>query len=680
MFDVLPLDLVLYAAQALGAALVAAVLAWYHRTFRHAHLGLWAWSFLALAVYLVFAALGSSVAGAEPAPLGSQTLAAFISQVAGYLQLALAICATRAALGVSRHDDRTPWILWSAVALGVVCTLAWSWRADATAERLFMRVIMHYALAAICFIGIAVALWRRRHQAELGARMSAAAMAAYGLELAHVAAVHLWQWQTGAPVSWVHFTGVVGLVTELFAGFGLVVWLLEDEHNRAEAADVALRRLRDFDPVTGCPNRRRLLADLPHLLRESNQHAALLLLQLDQADTLAGSIGLVAAEKLMAEAAERLEQHTRPGWPRPSRLSETQLVQPIPQVLDGAALTVTANDLLAAMRVPFYGAGQELSLSASIGIALSPEDADTAEALIAAATVAGQRAHDQGGNRFQYYSSEMNTLALTRLGLQGELRRAMLHREMELFYQPLVAGDSHRLVGLEALVRWRHPHRGLLMPDLFIGEMEQLGLIEDLDRLVLEDACREARLWQERHGSEVSVSVNISTRSFQREHFPELVRSILATSGLSASRLEIEIVESGALGNPQRARLTLGRLRELGVRLALDDFGTGYSSLAHLRELPVDCLKIDRSFVNNVTSNPRDAAIVAATITLAHSLGLDVVAEGVENAEQLAWLRGQGVDRMQGYHFSVPLDRKALHRVLESRDQLLASSPRAAAS
>jgi diguanylate cyclase (GGDEF)-like protein len=542
-------------------------------------------------------------------------------------------------------------------------------------QRLFMRVGLHYLLGSGCFLAIAILLWRHRHGEGLGARLAAAAIGLYGLQLLHVWLVYLWQIRSAQLLAWAEYVGVFSLATELLSGFGLLIWLLEDERNRAERSDSVLRRLRDFDPVTGFPNRRRLLADLPQLLRQSNQHTALLLLRLDQADTLSGTFGVVTLETVMAEAASRLEQHARSGWPRPSRLSETRLVQPVPRVSSSAELTSIANDLLATMRVPFYVAGQELSLSASIGIALSPEDSDTAESLIAAAETAGQRAHDLGGNRFQYYSSEMNTLALTKLGLLGELRQALLRGEMELFYQPLIAGGSQHLCGVEVLVRWRHPQRGLLLPDMFIDEMDQLGLIEELDRQVLGKACREACLWKQRYGSEITVSVNISTRSFQRSRFPDTVRTLLHETGLEPSRLELEIVESGALDDPQHAVETLTRLHALGVRLTLDDFGTGYSSLAYLRELPVDCLKIDRSFVYNVIDSPRDAAITAATITLAHSIGLDVVVEGLESPQQLAWFRDHHVDRMQGFLFSPPLDGAELHRALETREAWLARSP-----
>lgn len=676
MPKIFALDMVLYVAQTIGALIIAAMLTRYYRVFQREHLRLWAGSFYALALYQASAAVALFLALQADSPFLIRSGATLVSQLAGYLNLAFAVAGTHAALSTSKKPDQ--WLrplLIGACVIALVCTFAWFGQPDAGMQRMFIRVIARYAIGAVCFVGIGVALWHFQRRAGLGARLVAIAMALYGLQLLHVVAIYVWNLVYGHDVAWAAYIGLIDLMAELCIGFGLVIWLLEGEHHRAESADIALRRLRDFDPVTGFPNRGRLLADLPRLLQQSNQQTALLLLQMDQADVVTGTLGVVSFETVMAEVAMRMEQHSRPGWPRPSRLSDARLVQPIPRAGNTSELTAVANDLLASMRVPIYDSGQELALSASVGIAVSPQDADGAESLIVAAEAAAQSAHDLGGNRFQYYSAEMNTLALTRLGLQSELRQALLRGEMELHFQPLIGSDSERICGAEALIRWHHPTRGLLLPDMFVTEMNQLGLIEDLDRYALEHGCREACEWKQRYGSEISLSINVSTRSFQRSGFPNMVRTVLKATGLDPSRLELEIVESGAMNDPQRAIASLVRLREIGVRLALDDFGTGYSSLSYLRELPVDSLKIDRSFVDNVISSPRDAAIVAATITLAHSLGLDVVAEGVESAEQVAWFREHHADRMQGFYFSPPLDRTEMRRLLQSRDQLLARAP-----
>src|SRR5690606_8494303 len=248
----------------------------------------------------------------------------------------------------------------------------------------------------------------------------------------------------------------------------------------------------------------------------------------------------------------------------------------------------------------------------------------------------------------------------SRLTLQSELRTAFVNNEFVLEFQPILDGWSLEICGFEALVRWQHPTRGLLMPDEFIAQLEPLGLVEQLDTWVLEQACISARAWQRPDREAVTVAVNVSAYSFQRRSFPDRIHELLGRTGLAAARLEIEIIESIALGHPEHAALSIDRLRDLGVRVMLDDFGTGFSSLKHLRQLPFDGLKIDYSFVVDVLVDPRDAAIVRAMLSLAHSLGLEVVAEGIESAAQLAWFQSAGCDRLQGFHFHRSMSQGAV--------------------
>ncbi len=669
------LDMVVTAAECFGALITALLLLYYRRVFDRRSLRLWAGSFVAAAVYLAASTARQQLFYTPQTLPGLRLSLTVLSLIAAYWQFALAIMAARSALGPGSIDrKRILQVLGVCAVLAVVFSLVWIKPDSAWMQRLFMRVGLRYIFGALCYVWIAWMLWRSMPRDGLGTRIAAVAMGLYGIQLLHVFGIYIWQIRTGEDLAWGQYIGIIDLVATLFMGFGLIVWLLEEERNRATRADSALRRIRDFDPVTGLPNRRRLLNDLPHWIRATNQQTTLLMLRLDQQETLSSTIGPVALESLMAEAATRFEQHARDNWHRPARLSETRLVHVIPGKPGTAELSAVANDLLTSMRLPFYADGKELSLSASIGIALAPEDGDSAQTLIAAAESACRSAHEAGGNRFHYFSNDLNAMALTRLDLQSELRRAMHKGQLELFYQPIVSGDNHHLCGVEGLVRWNHPQRGTLLPEMFIEEVAQLGLSEELDRMILQQACHEACEWRDRHGIEVALSVNISTRSFQFDGFPDMVRGILRETGLEPHRLELEIVESSALGDPDRALSTLRRLREVGVRCALDDFGTGYSSLTHLRELPVDCLKIDRSFVDNVLGNPRDAAIVAAIISLAHSLGLEVVVEGIETERQMDWFSRHHADRLQGFLFSAPVSRDELHRLLADREQWLTRS------
>jgi predicted signal transduction protein with EAL and GGDEF domain len=667
------LELVMYLAQAGCATAQAAIFAYYYRVSRLEHLRMWGLSFVALALYLVLAWLAVNLG--DPAQSGTliSVVVSIFSLIAAYLQVALLALGTIAVLG--RHPPSRQMIrgiLVASVLFGAMTALLFAAPSAVSTHRLLLHSALRYAITGAAYLIVAILLWRRARRSGLGARLAAFAMGAYGVQLLHVLAVLVAEADFNVIVGWAQYVGILDLIAQLFIGYGLVVWLLEDERLRYERADTALRRLRDFDPVTGFPNRRRLMSDLEISLRGTNQRTATLLVRVDQADMLSSSLGMVAAEAVIAEAASRVQECALPGWPRPARLSESRLVQIVPHVHATGDLAACADNLLAMLRAPFYSGGRELALSASIGIALSPDDAVQAATLIGAAEAAAQQAHDEGGNRFRFYSTEMNSLVLTRLSLQAELRRALLRGEFELHYQPLLAAQSHNLAGAEALVRWRHPKRGLLGPDMFIEEMERLGMIEDLDRYVLETACREAQQWRPHGGRQLTVAVNISTRSFQREHFPDLVRAVLASTGLAPQRLELEVVESSALEDIDRATECLTRLRGLGVRVSLDDFGTGYSSLNHLRRLPVDCLKIDRSFADEVLVDPRAAAIVAALIILAHSLDIETVVEGIETAAQLEWFERHKVDRLQGYHFARPMEADLWRALQDERETLLA--------
>src|SRR5690348_5472132 len=663
------LELVMYLAQAGCATAQAAIFAYYYRVSRLEHLRLWGLSFIALALYLVFALVGTNLGEPQAA---SALLVSMASLIAAYLQVALLALGTMAVLG--RHPPTPKMIrsvLIASTLFGAITALLFAAPASIATHRVVLHSALRYAVTGAGYLIVSILLWRRARRSGLGARVAAFAIGAYGVQLLHVLAILIAQ-SNGIEISWARYVGIFDLIAQLFIGYGLVVWLLEDERLRYERADTALRRLRDFDPVAGFPNRRRLMSDLESGLRATNQHTAVLLVRVDQADMLSSSLGMVASEAVIAEVAARVQDCALPGWPRPARLSESRLVQVVPHVHATGDLAACADNLLAMLRAPFYSGGRELALSASIGIALSPDDAMQAAPLIGAAEAAAQQAHDEGGNRFRFYSTEMNSLVLTRLSLQAELRRALLRGEFELHYQPLLAGNSHNLAGAEALVRWRHPKRGLLGPDMFIEEMERLGMIEDLDRHVLESACREAQQWRPHGGKPLTVAVNISTRSFQREHFPDLVRAVLASTGLSPQRLELEVVESSALEDIDRATECLTRLRALGVRVSLDDFGTGYSSLNHLRRLPVDCLKIDRSFADEVLVDPRAAAIVAALVILARSLDIETVVEGIETAAQLDWFERHKVDRLQGYHFARPMEADLWRALQDERETLLA--------
>jgi EAL domain-containing protein (putative c-di-GMP-specific phosphodiesterase class I) len=317
-----------------------------------------------------------------------------------------------------------------------------------------------------------------------------------------------------------------------------------------------------------------------------------------------------------------------------------------------------------AMQLSFDLDGQQLFATTSIGVSLFPHDGEQSTGLLKNAGAALYRAKKGGGDQYQFYTADMHARASKQFALETSLRRAIDNEELLLHYQPRVAVDSQEITGVEALVRWQHPQLGLISPAEFIPLAEDTGLILPLGEWVLRTACRQNRIWQERGFAPLRLGVNISARQFKQPHLAETVLQILAETGLAPEFLELELTESSIMDNADSAIAVLTGLKEEGITISIDDFGTGFSSLSYLKRLPIDALKIDQSFVRDVTTDPDDAALVMAIVTLAHNLRLTVVAEGVETEEQLRFLHLLRCDEVQGYLFSKPLPAEALEKLL----------------
>jgi diguanylate cyclase (GGDEF)-like protein len=416
------------------------------------------------------------------------------------------------------------------------------------------------------------------------------------------------------------------------------------------------------DSLTDLPNRAlfedRLIRALAHARRVDGT-VAVMFLDLDHFKNVNDSVGHSTGDALLREVAARLVSTLR-DEDTVARLSGDEFAILLPHVTNFEGVVTTAKRLLEAFTEPLALGPQRLVVSPSIGIAVYPTDGDDAETLLERADTAMYRAKDKGRRTFEIYTAAMQGRAQQRLSLEASLLRAIDGDELVLEYQPKVSLRSGQVVGTEALVRWEHPEHGLLYPDSFIELAEETGIIVPLGERVLELACAQNQAWTDEGLPPMTVAVNLSGFQLQRQGVAEMVSSVLRRTRLDPELLELELTESVALSDPQAMAATLQDLHEMGVRSSIDDFGTGYSSLSYLTRLPVSSLKIDKCFVQQLPAAGADASIVMAVIAMAHSLGLEVVAEGVETNEQLAFLWAHDCDLVQGYLFSKPLRPAAL--------------------
>ncbi|MBK4738213.1 putative bifunctional diguanylate cyclase/phosphodiesterase [Noviherbaspirillum pedocola] len=420
------------------------------------------------------------------------------------------------------------------------------------------------------------------------------------------------------------------------------------------------------DALTGLPNRALLndrLAAAIDQARAVSRELWVVFLDLDRFKLINDSLGHKVGDMLLQIIAQRMQGVLR-GSDTIARMGGDEFVLLLPDSPAGSLSTALIARIMDAVCAPVSAAGNELLISCSMGIAVYPADGDAGDMLVEHADVAMYRAKQAGRNNFRFYKAEMNELAMYRLRMESDLRNAIESQEFVLYYQPQMDLKSGRISGVEALLRWQHPRPGLVHPAEFIGVAEEIGLIVPIGAWVLEQACTQAAAWQRAGCPPLQMAINLSARQFAQKDLVSSIDAALRRSGLAASQLEIEITESLMMTDVEQAAATLNELKRLGVRLSVDDFGTGYSSLYYLKRFPIDKLKIDRSFVRDIGSDPDSEAIVGAIISLAHSLGLSVVAEGVERHEQLAYLARCGCDSMQGYLFSAPLESEAMERML----------------
>ena len=445
--------------------------------------------------------------------------------------------------------------------------------------------------------------------------------------------------------------------------------------NALKRQEDRLRYLAYFDPLTNLPNRRSFTDQLTRILKQARRHeknAALLFIDLDNFKRINDSIGHGRGDKLLVEIARRLTMElrqedaitymaeTEAGRAEPdgsaeiARLGGDEFTVVLSDIDNVADVEMVARRLLRGLSEPIPLQTHKPVVTPSIGIAIFPVDGADPDTLTRNADTAMYAAKAQGRSCFRFYNEKMNAMAVEHLKLEEELRDAISNESLVLFYQPQVKSSTSQIVSMEALVRWPHPTRGMVMPGVFIDMAERTGLIADLGNWVMREAARQSAEWEAQGIGDFRVSVNLSSLQFNQPNFVDWVQQFLNESGMNPERLEFELTESAIMTDAEVNIERLTALKELGIELAVDDFGTGYSSLSYLKQFPIDTLKIDQSFVSDMAS-PDSGGIIDAIIALAHTLGMQVIAEGVETEAQAQYLIERDCDLLQGYYYSHPV-------------------------
>ncbi|TAN48151.1 MAG: EAL domain-containing protein [Methylococcaceae bacterium] len=466
-------------------------------------------------------------------------------------------------------------------------------------------------------------------------------------------------------LKWLTITAVTGRHGEITHYVGTQTDITE-----RKAAEERTRYLAHYDPLTQLPNRRLLYDRLEHGIRTAvrdGKQMALLMLDLDRFKDVNDSLGHLAGDELLQQVAGRLSARLR-KVDTVARLGGDEFIVLLEDIARPEDAARVAEVLIKDLSKPFrLTQGDDVRIGASIGISLHPQHGDHPKSLMEDADTALYQAKAQGRGCFAFFSAEKTQEARERIAFEMRLRRALEQQELRIFYQPQMDIASGCIVGAEALVRWLDPEVGFIPPFRFIAVAEETGLIDDLGRWVLREVCRQGRQWLDAGLPPINLGVNISPRQFRRRGFSEMVAEILAETGFPSERLELEVTErglleyknktteSGLMESQDQSLSTLNNLRNQGVHIAIDDFGTGYSSLAYLKRFPMNVLKIDKSFIDDIPNQKSDAAIASTIIAMGHTLGFKVLAEGVETTEQLEFLRAQGCDLYQGYLNSRPM-------------------------
>ncbi len=433
-----------------------------------------------------------------------------------------------------------------------------------------------------------------------------------------------------------------------------------------KSSEAHIEFLANYDPLTQLPNRRlfidRVDQGLKTAVREKTK-LGIIFFDLDHFKTINDSLGHSLGDHMLVEVAKRISQCIRDA-DTVARLSGDEFAMMIANVTEVSDISIVANKIIESMRLPFHIDDYELHVTCSIGISVYPEDGNSYELLLKNADTAMYCSKNNGRDNFEFFSAAMSTQALERLSLETSLRKALDNNELKIFYQPQVDTNTGKIIGMEALLRWFHPEMGLISPDQFIPLAEEIGVIIQIGKWVLEETCRQNKAWQDMGLKAVPVAVNLSAVQFRQHNLLSIVQEILMETLLLPCYLELELTEGLLMDCSEYNVSLLSKFRQLGVKLSIDDFGTGYSSLSYLSRFPINKLKIDRSFVIDLMKSNNNSAITSAIISLGHDLGLIVIAEGVETKGQFNFLQAHQCDEIQGYLFSKPVPADEMQQLL----------------
>ena len=665
--------------QAVGAMLIGVVFAHFQRAFQHAYLRHWTACWMVTGAWLVGAAVINYLRDMGLTVTPWFVLATVLTTSLGLMRLAwLLLGAFEVTAGKGVDSRLVKQLVGGAAILGIVTTLLLVGDGSPHITRAFVRTVLRALLTAGAF-GVAAnfVLRARRWNAGLGHRMVGSSFLLYAFQQVHYIGIAVYGYANGVSmVGYTPYLNIVDFLLQFGMALGMVIWLLEDERRAALDAATQIEHLAYHDALTGLPNRQLFLDRLDVAVasaQRSGAQLAVFFLDLDRFKLINDSLGHSVGDKLLQVVARRMRALLR-DEDTVTRIGGDEFTVLVAHAehLDDA--TSVARRVRDAIKLPIVIDGRELFVTASIGISVYPNDGEDAETLLRNADTAMYRAKTQGRDTLQLYAPAMNARALEQLTLENRLRRALPNGELELFYQPIVSMDDRRVCSMETVLRWRHPELGLLAPDSFIALCETTGLIVPIGEWALRTACAQLRTWQDSGLPNLRASVNLSVRQLQQPDFVAFVSDVLRESGIASQTLELELTESMAMQSDFDTLAKLRALKRLGVRISIDDFGTGYSSLSALRLFPADSLKIDRSFVGDIATDPNDAAIAAAVIALARSLKLSVIAEGVETSEQLEFLREHQCDYWQGYLFCQPRPPAGCSGIL-AREALVRQTP-----